>query len=163
MFRIRIGDPDPSVFGPLGSASRSVIYLYGSGSFRQQAKKWRKTLTSTVLWLLYDFLSLKNVNVPSKRNKRKKLDKKKYFCWRLVEGHWLKEQDPDPLVTSTDPKIRIRTNLWRIPNTERIVIIRRSMLTLRVMSSLQEAKNLPCGSHLMAFTSLVCPCKRVNI
>jgi hypothetical protein len=36
-------------------ASRSVIYLYrsgfGSGSFRQQAKKLRETLISTVLWL----------------------------------------------------------------------------------------------------------------
>ena len=26
-----------------------------------------------------------------------------------------------------------------------------------VMSSLQEARNFPCGSHLMAFTSLVWP------
>ncbi len=36
----------------------------------KQAKKWRKTVISTVLLLLYDFLSFKNdVNVPSKRNK----------------------------------------------------------------------------------------------
>ncbi len=38
------------------------------------SKNWRKTLISTVLWILYDFLSLKNdVNVPSKRNKHKNL------------------------------------------------------------------------------------------
>ncbi len=42
-------------------------YLYGSGSFHYQTKIIRKTLISTVLWLLYDFLSLKNrVNVPLK-------------------------------------------------------------------------------------------------
>ncbi len=38
------------------------------------SKKWRKTLKSTVLWLLYEFLFLKNdVNVPSKMNKHKNL------------------------------------------------------------------------------------------
>jgi len=50
--------PDPQelyVFGPPVSAFGSVIYLHGSGPgyFHQQAKKWRKTLISTVLWLLY--------------------------------------------------------------------------------------------------------------
>ncbi len=37
--------------------SGSVISLYGSGSesYHQQAKKLRKTLISTALWLLYDF------------------------------------------------------------------------------------------------------------
>jgi hypothetical protein len=52
------------VFKPPGSASESAIYLYvsgsGFGSFHQQAKKWRKTLISTFLWLLYYFLFLKN-------------------------------------------------------------------------------------------------------
>ncbi len=75
-------------FYPPGSLSGSVIYLYGSGSFHQQAKKWRKTLIPTVLWLLYDFLSLKNdANVPSKRNKHKNLELKKYFLlvsWRSL-------------------------------------------------------------------------------
>ncbi len=41
-------------------------------------------------------------------------------CWRL-EGNWREEQDPDPLVTSTDPRIRIRsrvsTKMSRIPTT----------------------------------------------
>ncbi len=51
------------------SSSGSKIYLYGSGSrsgsYHQQTNKWRKTLISTVLWLFYDFFSLKNaVSVP---------------------------------------------------------------------------------------------------
>jgi hypothetical protein len=50
---------DPCVFGPPGSASGSVSHKYGSGSgsgsFHHQAKIVRKTLVSTVLWLLYDF------------------------------------------------------------------------------------------------------------
>jgi hypothetical protein len=43
--------PGPHVFGPPGSASGSVIYFYGSGSFYQQQKN-------------EEFLSLKNdVNI----------------------------------------------------------------------------------------------------
>ncbi len=44
------------------SPSRSVSHKYGSssGSFHHQAKIARKTFISTLLWLLYDFLSLKN-------------------------------------------------------------------------------------------------------
>jgi hypothetical protein len=58
--------------------------MYGSGSFCHEAKIVRKALIPTVLWLLFDFLSLKNdVNVPSKSNKEKKFDKKLLFCWRL--------------------------------------------------------------------------------
>ncbi len=66
MFRIRIHrihmflgpmDPDPLVTR-CGS---------GSGSFCHKAKIVRETLISTILWLLFDFLSLKNyVKVPSK-------------------------------------------------------------------------------------------------
>ncbi len=38
-------------------------------SFYHHAKIVRKTLIPTVLWFLYDFLSLKNdLNVPSKSN-----------------------------------------------------------------------------------------------
>ncbi len=60
-----IGDPDPHpdpyVFGPAVSAFGSVSQKYRSesGSFHHQAKIVRKTLISTVLWLLFDFLSLK--------------------------------------------------------------------------------------------------------
>ncbi len=43
----------------------------GSGSFYHQAKMVWKTFIPTALWLLFDFLSLKNyVNVPSKSNKQ---------------------------------------------------------------------------------------------
>jgi hypothetical protein len=63
----------------LGSVSfrphRSVSQRYGSVSSHHQAKTVRKSLTSTVfnvLYLLYDFLSVKNdVNVPSKSKKQK--------------------------------------------------------------------------------------------
>ncbi len=51
-------------FGPSGSGS--ISQTYGSGSFYHQAKIVNKTLIPTVLWLLFDLLSLKNyVNVPS--------------------------------------------------------------------------------------------------
>ncbi len=50
-----------------------------------ERKPW---LLSTVFRLLYDFLSMKNdVNVRSKSNKQKNLEKKIVFCWRL-EGQW---------------------------------------------------------------------------
>ncbi len=44
----------------------------------------------------------------------KKYWAKKIVCWPL-EGHWRKEQNPDPLARGTDP--RIRTNMSRIRNT----------------------------------------------
>ncbi len=79
-----VADPDPSdpyVFGPPGSGS--VSQMYRSGSFHHQAKIVRKTLIPTVLWFLFDFLSLKNyVNVPSKSNKQKNCYKL-VFCWGL--------------------------------------------------------------------------------
>jgi hypothetical protein len=43
-------DPDPD----------PLVKRYGSGSFYHKAKTVRKTLISTVLLLLFDFLSLKN-------------------------------------------------------------------------------------------------------
>ncbi len=74
MLRIRIRRIRTYVFGPPGSGSVSQRCGSGSGSFNHQAKIVSKTLTSTVLWLLFDFLSLKNdVNVTSKRNKQKNL------------------------------------------------------------------------------------------
>ncbi len=48
--------PDPYVFGPPGSASGSVIYLYGSGSFHQQAKNEEKP------WFLYKHKNLEKKN-----------------------------------------------------------------------------------------------------
>ncbi len=111
------GSAESVCFGPTGSASGSVIYLYRSGSgsrsFHQQAKKWRKSLTFTFM-CLYDFLYWKNdVNLPSKRNKQKKIrEKTKIIFCRRLGGLWRKEQDPhvDPLVTtSTYPRIRIES------------------------------------------------------
>ena len=79
--RSSVADPDPHVFGPPGSTSQRYGSGSGScsgfGSFYHQAKIVRKTLITTVLQLLFDFLSLKNtgnVNVlPSKNNKQKTL------------------------------------------------------------------------------------------
>ncbi len=52
----------------------------GSGSFHQKANKLKKkTLISTVLWLVYNFLSKIDVNVPSKRIKYKNIEKNKLF------------------------------------------------------------------------------------
>ncbi len=64
-----------------GCGSGSVwFWASQSGSFSQgyQAKIVWKTLISTVLWLLYDFLSFKN-DVSSKGNKQKNLP-----SWRLL-------------------------------------------------------------------------------
>jgi hypothetical protein len=58
----RVSEPDQLFF---------CLKEPGSGSFYYQAKLVRKTLIPTVLWLLYDFLSLKNdVYVHSKSNKQ---------------------------------------------------------------------------------------------
>ncbi len=66
MFWIRIErflglpDPNPSLFVRIRN-------------LKQKTKK--KPLISTVLWLLYDFLSLQtNVNTPSKSNKQNNLE-----------------------------------------------------------------------------------------
>ncbi len=54
------------------SGSGSTSQGYGSGSSYQQTKIVRKTLIPTVLWLLLDFLSLKNdVYIPQKVISRK--------------------------------------------------------------------------------------------
>jgi len=59
---IMVAHPRPrAVFRQIGSVSQ----MYGSGSFHHQAKIRRKPLISTVLWLIYDFLFVKNdVNKP---------------------------------------------------------------------------------------------------
>ncbi len=69
----------------------------------------RKPLISTILWLLYDFLSVNNdVNVPSKSNKQKKI-----FCL-----HWRS-------LTKSACRIRICTKMPRsgIPHITFIYII----------------------------------------
>ncbi len=92
-----VADPDPNLdldlsdpydFGPPGSGSGSVSQR--SGSFYHAAKIVSKTLIPSVLWLLFDFLSLKNyVNVPSKRHRQKNFGKKIVYCWHL-KGKWQK-------------------------------------------------------------------------
>ncbi len=105
-------DPDPDVLGQM--------YESGSVSFYHKAKIVKKTLIPTVLWLLFDLLSLNNdVNAPSKSNKQKKFFFKLVFCWPL-EDLWRKSQDPNPLVRGVDPRIQIRfhTKMSWIRNTE---------------------------------------------
>jgi hypothetical protein len=89
-----VADPDPQdpyVFGPPGSGSISQKYgsRSRSGSFYHQAII-TKTLIPTLLWLLYDFLSLENdvnVPVPSRSNKQKNLTKKNFqLIWIRGSG-----------------------------------------------------------------------------
>jgi hypothetical protein len=81
-----VEDPDPDVFGPPRSGSISTRSGSCSGSFYHQAKIVRKTSIPTVLWLLYDFLSLKNVvNLASKSNKQKKGEKNIIFSCHLED------------------------------------------------------------------------------
>ncbi len=137
-------NPDPHVFGPPGSGSISQMYGSGSGSgsFYHQAKKGRKTLIPTVLWLLLAFLSLKNdVNVPSKSNKKKNCFKKIRFLlesWRsmtkiegfgsgsrsIIHRHGSANKDPDP-----DPYQKlswIRNTAEKTAHTCRQIKIKRS-------------------------------------
>ncbi len=112
-------------FGPSGSGSTSQRYgsgsgsCAGSGSFYHHAKIVRKTLIPTILLLFLTFFSLKNdVNVASKSNKQKKLNKKISFLlasWRFMtkiagSGSRIRIRIRDPLVRlrSMDPRIRIR-------------------------------------------------------
>ncbi len=117
------------VFGPPRSESESTIQRYGSGSgsgfFYHQAKLVRKPLISTVLWLLLNFLSLKNdVNVLSKSNEQKNFLFKLVFCWCLwksmteIAGSG-SASGSGSISQSMDPRIRIRihTKMSRIRNT----------------------------------------------
>ncbi len=87
-----IQEPDPHVFGPPGSGSGSISQRYGSGSgsgsgsFYHQAKKVRKTLIPTALWLLFDFLSLKMMYMYLQKVISKKLLKKLVFCCHPILG-----------------------------------------------------------------------------
>jgi hypothetical protein len=97
-------------FGPPGSASGSINQIYGSdsGSFYHQAKVEIKTLIPTVLWLLYDFLSLKNdVNV---RYLQKVISKKKFLLtsWRSLTKIAGSGFASGAIVRGMDPRIRIR-------------------------------------------------------
>ncbi len=94
------------VFEPL--LSGYVIICNGSGSFHKLANKVRKTLISTIFWLLLDFLSLKtDVNI-------------RYGTYRKYQGeHFEKNILFVGILLNTDEtsRIRIRTNMSRIHNT----------------------------------------------
>jgi hypothetical protein len=70
IYSARVVDLDPYVFGPPGSGSIMFVQI----RILPSSSKSSKTLISTALLLLfYDFLSSKkDVNVPSKSNKKKK-------------------------------------------------------------------------------------------
>ncbi len=65
-------------------------YWYGSGSFHYQAKKVRNASTTIVLWLFYDFLSLKtDVKVHLKSKKQKNLEKNLFLLTLWKPQHRL--------------------------------------------------------------------------
>ncbi len=71
-------DPDPPVPHVLGLPDPDPLVRVmdpdPDPSIIKNATIVRKTLIPTILWTIFDFLSLKNdVNVPSKSNKQKKL------------------------------------------------------------------------------------------
>ncbi len=88
-----------------------------------QVKIVRKTLISTVLWLLYEFLSLKNkVNKCTlKSNTPKKLTKQTYFLlasWRSLMKRAGLGAGFGSYVRGTEPWIRgIRSKMSQIRNT----------------------------------------------
>jgi hypothetical protein len=91
-------DPDPSLFVRI----RIRIWILTSSS-----KKSKKILISTVLFLLYDFLSFKNyVNVPSKSNKQRILEKNLFLL-----ASW---KPPDE---NSRIRIRIHKSVIRICGT----------------------------------------------
>ncbi len=95
---------DTDAFGPPGSASGSVSHKYGSGSFYHSAKVVKKTLISTVLWLLYDFLPVFRIRI-----------RRIHMFLGLSDPH------SNSLDRGTDPRIwiriRNRTIKSRIHNT----------------------------------------------
>ncbi len=85
------------------------------------SKNSKKTLDlyCTVLWLLYDFLSVKHdvpVNLPSKSNQRKK----KYS----LLASWMSQRAGSEAwsISHTDPRMRIYTKMSRIWNTEKFLL-----------------------------------------
>ncbi len=97
-----------NIFAMMIGGSGSIPLTNGTGTGRPKNMWIRNTgfwasriLTSKKMkpcFLLFCSLFIFDVNGPLIR----------IFCWRL-EGHWRKEQDPepDPLVKGTDPRIQI--------------------------------------------------------
>ncbi len=100
--------PDPLVRGTV----RIWIRIFPSSS-KNSKKNLYFYCFVTSLWIL---IFEEWLNVPSKStgNKQKKLD-----FLGCLEGHWQKEQDPEPdpnplVKRAKDPRIRIRTNMSQI-------------------------------------------------
>ncbi len=97
--RSSVVNPDPCVFGPPGSGPGPVIICADPDWFRIQilpspSKNSKKTLHfyCTGIVNLYDFFIYQEW---FKCTLKKVKSKKMYFCCHL-EGHWRKDQDPDP-------------------------------------------------------------------
>ncbi len=103
-----VPDPEPKVFGTLGS--RSIIICKDPDPAINKQKK-KKTLISSVLWLFGDSISLKNdVNVPTERNRQKKS-----FSWKSLK----KRSEFGSINQDQGIQICIKTS--RIRNTEKKV------------------------------------------
>jgi len=112
--------PDPQVLKP-------------PGSFHHQAKTGRQTFIQTVLWLLYNYLSLKKsvfVGV------LKVTDKKSRIRWRIRSHR--PGAKPNPLVTGTDPRIwntgvrGASKIILKKVNKKRTVTVRRVIIFLNI-------------------------------
>jgi hypothetical protein len=77
-------------------------------------------LTSTPLWLLYDFLSLKWCKRTSTSNRKKHTN---YFCRRL-ESLWRKEQGSVPDGTDLDQNFADRTSVFELKSGCQDLILR---------------------------------------
>ncbi len=140
-------DPDPFV--------RGMDPYPDPSSFSK--KIVRKTLIPTVLWLLFDFLPLKNnVKVPSKSNMQKNFF---YTSFLLAfEGQRWKKKDPDPLVRGMDPRIRIRihTKMSWICNTgcyEGLLALRILCFSLSEVPKDGTLVEVTCGLQLASLES----------
>ncbi len=125
----------------------------GSGSFYYQAKIVRKTLIPTDLWLLFDFISLKNdVNVPSKSNQQENFFSISFLLasWRsmtkiagsgsgsgsISQKHGSADPDPDPHQNVMDQQHRFFLSLFpALAALSSIFSRRRSSAMLRISCS----------------------------
>jgi hypothetical protein len=109
-------DPDRTVRGMDSDPAPGIRILLSS------CKNSKKNLDS-FYFVTLDFLSLKNDgNVPSKSTviSRKNCVKNNFFAGMLKvndENSRIRIQDPDPLVRSMDPRIRIHPKMSWIRNT----------------------------------------------
>jgi hypothetical protein len=113
------------------------MYGSGSGSFYHQAKIVRKSLISTALWLLYDFLLLKNdVNVVAKKRR------KKSFLVAILK------------VTEDNSRIQIRLSEVRICESGSVPKCHGSTTLLIAtgnVTRMSRIRQMSCNTFLLAF------------